>query len=85
MVLPLISPVTVQLKVKVSPGQVGGAAVNCPVTSGKNKYNNFHHFKSRAYKKKGRGLILFLVNSTESTNRLLVEMEAFQSMVCMYI
>ena len=35
MVLPLISPVTVHLKVKVSPGQVGGAAVNCPATSGK--------------------------------------------------
>ena len=29
-VLPL--PVTVHLKVKVSPGQVGGAAVSCPVT-----------------------------------------------------
>ena len=25
-------PVTVHLKVKVSPGQVGGAAVNCPAT-----------------------------------------------------
>ena len=35
MVLPLISPVTVHLKVKVSPGQVGGATVNCPATSGK--------------------------------------------------
>ena len=33
MVSPLIFPVTVHLKVKVSPGQVGGAAVNCPVTS----------------------------------------------------
>ena len=32
MVTPLMSPVTVQLKVKVSPGQVGGAAVNCPST-----------------------------------------------------
>ena len=30
-VLPL--PVTVHLKVKVSPGQVGGAAVSCPTTS----------------------------------------------------
>ena len=30
---PLMSPVTVQLKEKVSPRQVGGAAVNCPVTS----------------------------------------------------
>ena len=33
MVIPLMSPVTVHLKVKVSPGQVGGAAVNCPVAS----------------------------------------------------
>ena len=32
MVIPLMSPVTVHLKVKVSPGQVGGAAVNCPAT-----------------------------------------------------
>ena len=31
-VIPLMSPVTVHLKVKVSPGQVGGGAVNCPVT-----------------------------------------------------
>ena len=36
MVIPLLSPVTVHLKVKVSPGQVGEAALNCPVTpSGK--------------------------------------------------
>ena len=33
MVTPFLSPVTVHLKVKVSPGQVGGAAVNCPVTT----------------------------------------------------
>ena len=33
MVNPLMSPVTVHLKVKVSPGHVGGGAVNCPVTS----------------------------------------------------
>ena len=32
-VVPLMSPVTVHMKVKVSPGQVGGAAVNCAVTS----------------------------------------------------
>ena len=31
-VIPFLSPVTVHLKVKVSPGQVGGAAVNCPMT-----------------------------------------------------
>ena len=33
MVSPLMSPVTVHLKVKVPPGQAGGAAVSCPVTS----------------------------------------------------
>ena len=33
MVIPFMSPVTVHLKVKVSSGQVGGAAVNCPATS----------------------------------------------------
>ena len=33
MVIPVLSPVTVHLKVKVSPGQVGGAAVNCAATS----------------------------------------------------
>ena len=33
MVIPFMSPVTVHLKVKVSPGQVGGAAVKCPATS----------------------------------------------------
>ena len=32
-VIPLMFQVTLHLKVKVSPGQVGGAAVNCPVTS----------------------------------------------------
>ena len=32
-VSPLMFPVTVHVKVKVSSGQVGGAAVNCPVTS----------------------------------------------------
>ena len=37
MVTPFMSP-TVHLKVKVSPGQVGGAGMNCPVTSaGKRK------------------------------------------------
>ena len=33
MVKPFMSPVTVHLKVKVSPGQVGEAAVKVPVTS----------------------------------------------------
>ena len=32
MVIPLMSP-TLHMKVKVSPGHVGRAAVNCPVTS----------------------------------------------------
>ena len=32
-VIPFLSPVTVHLKMKVSPGQVGGAAVNCAATS----------------------------------------------------
>ena len=32
LVTPLMSPVTLHLKVKVSPGQVGGAAVSCPAT-----------------------------------------------------
>ena len=31
-VIPCMSPVTVHLKVKVSPGQVGGGAMNCPKT-----------------------------------------------------
>ena len=31
-VIPLLAPVTIQLKVKVSPGQVEGGAVNCPAT-----------------------------------------------------
>ena len=30
---PFLSPVTVHLKEKVSPGQVGGGAINCPATS----------------------------------------------------
>ena len=32
MVSPFMSPVTVHLKVNISPGQVGGAAVSCPAT-----------------------------------------------------
>ena len=36
-VIPFTSPVTVHLKVKVSPGQVGRGAVNCPVTSPGNR------------------------------------------------
>ena len=32
MVIPFLSPVTVHLKLKVLPGQVGGGAVNCPKT-----------------------------------------------------
>ena len=37
-VVPLIPPVTVHRKEKVSPGQVGGAAVNCPATSPEESY-----------------------------------------------
>ena len=44
-VCPFLSPVTVQLKVKVSPGQVGGAAVNCPATSPVEKIHKLHRFK----------------------------------------
>ena len=38
MVTPFLSPVTVHLKVKVSPGQMGGGAVNSPDTSTGEKY-----------------------------------------------
>ena len=37
-VVPVVSPVTLQVKVKVSPGQVEGAGVNCPETSPENKH-----------------------------------------------
>ena len=33
MVIPVMTPPTVHLKVKLRPGQVGGAAVNCAATS----------------------------------------------------
>ena len=58
-VTPSLSPVTVHLKVKVSPGQVGGDAVNCPVTTPRwkmnatvfaflaLKYHNFECFDSK--------------------------------------
>ena len=42
LVCPFMSPVTVHLKVKVSPGQVGGAAVNCAVTSPGEKIHKLH-------------------------------------------
>ena len=32
MVTPFLSPPTVQLKIKLLPGQVGGAVMNCPAT-----------------------------------------------------
>ena len=41
-VIPFLSPLTVHLKVKVSPGQVGGAAVNCPATSPGEKIHKLH-------------------------------------------
>ena len=37
MVTPFLSPVTLHLKVKISPGQVGGGAVNC-LPEGKHAY-----------------------------------------------
>ena len=42
MVNPLMSPVTVHSKVKESPGQVGGAATNCPATSPGEKYRKIY-------------------------------------------
>ena len=39
MVSPLMFPVTVHLKVNVSPGHVGGIAVNCPATSPEENYS----------------------------------------------
>ena len=44
MVIPLMFPVTVQLNVKASPGQVGGAAVNCPATLPGRKYSHLHTY-----------------------------------------
>ena len=41
-VTPFKSPVTVHLKVKVSAGQVGGAAVNCPATSPGGKHKSIY-------------------------------------------
>ena len=38
-VIPPMSPVTAHLKMKVSPRQVGGAAVNCPATSPGEKWS----------------------------------------------
>ena len=39
MVAPFTVPTTVQLKVKVSPGQMVGGAVNCPAASPGERYN----------------------------------------------
>ena len=44
-VCPFLSPVTVQLKVKVSPGQVGGGPVSCPATSPGEKIHKLHRSK----------------------------------------
>ena len=44
LVSPLLFPVTLHLKVKVSSGQVGGGAVSCPVTSPGEK-NTLTHYK----------------------------------------
>ena len=40
-VTPLTLPVTVQVKIKVSPGQVGVASVNCAATSPGGKHHRF--------------------------------------------
>ena len=41
-VIPLMSPVTLHVKVKVSPGQVRGGAMNCPKTlPGDDFYKNY--------------------------------------------
>ena len=48
-VSPLMSPVTVHLKVKISPGQVGGAAVNCPATLPGEIYGTIHHVQGNQY------------------------------------
>ena len=45
MVTPSMSPVTVHLKVKVSPGQVGGGPVSCPATSPGEKIHKLHVFQ----------------------------------------
>ena len=42
MVIPLMVPVTVHLKVKISPGQVGGGPVSCPATSPGEKIHKLH-------------------------------------------
>ena len=43
-VIPFLFPATVHLKVKVSPGQVGGAAVNCAATSPGEKIHSYMQF-----------------------------------------
>jgi len=46
MVIPVLSPPTVHLKVMVSPGQVGGDAVNCPATLSADNQLNYNRHKS---------------------------------------
>ena len=41
---PFMSPPAVHLKVKVSPGQMGRAAVNCPATPSGEKWHNSLHW-----------------------------------------
>ena len=58
MVIPFLSPITLHLKVKVSPGQVDGAAVKCPATTprGTMKVNIFllyahtHNYSRNSYR-----------------------------------
>ena len=42
MVNPFMSPETLHLNVKISPGQVGGAAINCPASPPGQKYSHLH-------------------------------------------
>ena len=46
MVILVLSPPTVHLKVMVSPGKVGGDAVNCPATLPADNQLNYNHHKS---------------------------------------
>ena len=45
MVIPFLSPVTVHPKLKVLPGQVGGAAVNCVDASPAGEHHRFELYK----------------------------------------
>ena len=46
MVFPVLSPPTIHLKVMVSPGQVGGDAVNCPATLSADNQLSYNYHKA---------------------------------------